>query len=211
MPAAVVPAIQGGAALASYFGGRAAAGGAATPGPQEQAALNAQTRAGTALGGQGAALGGMGLAAQQQGLGYFSSLASGNRGAMQQALSPQIQQLNQTYGGTRRTLARFLRGPERDYQLGELERERSGGVASLFANARPNAVGQLLNYGGQMTGQGISALGGAGGIFGGQAAQLAYNRLSGAELQRQAGMDVGGLVFQLLKGLKPGGGGDANQ
>jgi hypothetical protein len=157
------------------------------------------------LQGTGSTLTGMGTPQLAQAGGYFSSLAGGNRATMTQALSPEISQINSVYGGTARTLSRFLRGPTKDVQMAEGERQRGGQIGSLFASARPQANAALAQLGGQEVGQGIAAQGTAGSLFGTQANLGQQADIANAQLQSQAGQGFGGLLFNLLKTFaKPG-------
>lgn len=198
--AAAAPYIAtGAAAIGGSLFGKKSVQGDLQRSPEEKAGMAGQTGAANALSGQAGQLSRMGLPALQQSGKYFSTLASGNRSAMGQALAPQIEATNDVYGGTARTLGRFLRGPEKDLQLAETERERAGGVASLFRNGRSSAAGALAAFGSGLTGQAGQQQSAAGSIFGQQAALGQANRYQGAELEHQAGSDFGGLMFNLLK------------
>lgn len=200
MSVAAVPAIIGaggaiGGGILNYMGAKKAG----TPGKDEAAATRAQTGAGNELAAGGRQLAGFGMPKLQQAGNYFSTLAGGNRAATTQALAPETEQINQIYGGTQRTLARFLRGPDRDYQMGELARQRTGALGSLFRDARARGVEGLVNLGQYGVSQGAGMTGGAAGIAGDVARAYQGNRLTASELQRQAGSDTAGLLFQLLK------------
>lgn len=196
MPATAV--IGGTALVGSYLNYRGAKN-ASKRTPEEQNALTAQTGVANQLRDQSSSLFRMGTPALSQAGRYYSTLASGNRGAMTQALAPEIEQTNQVYGGTRRSLARFLRGPDRDYQMGELERQRAGSVASLFREGRTNAVARLLDYGQGTTATATSALGGSAGIYGNVGRTAQNDRFAGNQMQQQAGYASGQLLMQLLQ------------
>lgn len=168
-----------------------------------QGALAGQNAAAGSLGSQGSQLSAFGTPLLAQSGRYFSTLASGNRGAMTQALSPQIAATNDVYGGTARTLSRFTRGPEKDVQLAENERQRGGAIGSLFGAGRAGANSELANMGATATGQGIGATGASGSLFGNvantsQAAQIEQNKE-----QQQSGQGFGGLFFDILKSFTP--------
>ncbi len=196
----------GGSMLASWLGSRSAKKKTQQT-PQEAEAMGAQTGLARQLGSQGRQLFNMGMPALQQGSSYLRTLAGGNRAATSQLLAPDIENVNDVYGGAKKSLSRFLRGPEKDMQLGELERERAGGISRLFRDARPNAVSRLLDFGGDTTSQGMSAAGGAAGIHSGVQNSLFRNRYAGADLERQAGADYGNLFFQMMQMAGGGGGG----
>jgi len=158
---------------------------------------------GTNLQNTGTTLTGLGVPQLQQAGGYFSKLASGNRATMTQALSPEISQINSVYGGTARTLSRFLRGPTRDVQMAEGERQRAGQIGGLFATARPQANTALAALGSQTVGQGVGAAGAAGSLFGTQAKLGQEADIANAQLQSEAGQGFGGLLFNILKTWGP--------
>lgn len=173
--------------------------------PAEKGAQQTQQRAGNALEQTGARLTGYGMPKLEQAGTYFSTLAGGNRAATQQALAPDVANINAVYGGTQRTLARFLRGPDRDFQLGELARQRAGATGSLFSAARARGVEGLVQLGQYGTSQGAAATSGAAGVAGGVGAQGFANRQAGNQMTEEAGRNAGSLIFQLLQGYKGGG------
>lgn len=205
MAAAAVPIIA--SAVGSYIG-RKDAQGAATPTGPEQNALTGQANSANLLYGQAQRTSRMALPAAQQATGYFSKLAQGSRGDLTQALAPDIQDTNAAYTGAGKSISRFLRGPDRSVQLGEMDRERSGRVAGLFSTARQNANTQLANISSGLLSQSNQGASGAGGLFGSSAQQQGYNRLTGEQIQSQAGEDWGNLFFQLTKSMsqRPGSG-----
>ncbi len=214
MPAAAIPAlISAGGTIGGALLGRKSVQGDTQRTPEEQRAMAGQTGAASALTGQAQGLSSLGMPALQQSGKYFSTLASGNRSAMTQALSPQIEATNDIYGGTARSLSRFLRGPEKDVQMAEGERNRAGAVSSLFRSGRNTAANSLAAFGSGLTGQAAANTGAAGSIFGQQEAAGRANRFGNADLTHQAGSDFGGLIFNLLKnysgksGSTSGGGG----
>lgn len=200
MPAAAIPAIitaagSVGAGALGYMSAKKAS----QPSPGEAAATKTQTDASDALSSQGRMLTGYGMPKLQQAGGYFSTLAGGNRAATTQLLAPETEAINALYGGTQRTLQRFLRGADRDSHLAELSRERVGKLGSLFSGARARGVEGLVNLGTYGVDRGTTALTGAAGIASDVAGRGMSNRYAGADLQRQAGADTAALIFQLLR------------
>lgn len=190
--------------MSGMFNPKVAPGGSAIG----QQAFGQQLGAAGDLKGQGNQLFQQGQGQLQQSGRYFSTMASGNRGAMTQALSPEISSLNDVYGGTGRTLSRFLRGPEKDVQLGELERNRAGQVGSLFTTGRANANAALTGMGTSAVGTGVGATGAAGSLFGGAARTAQDARVEELKAQQQAGAGFGSLFINLLKlGMAPSTGG----
>lgn len=196
MPAVAIPAIVG--AYSAWQSHRDATN-AAKLSPAEQQAQQTQLGASKALTSQASTLTNYGLPKLQQAGNYFSTLAGGNRAATAQALAPETANINDLYGGTQRTLQRFLKGPDRDYQMGELARQRTGQIGGLFAGARAQGVSGLVSLGEYGVGQGTSALGGAAGIAGSVAGMGQSNRIYAGQLQQQAGSSTAALILQLLK------------
>lgn len=181
--------------MSSQFNPKVAPGGSAIG----QQAFGSQIGAANTLKGQGSQLFGQGQGQLQQSGRYFSTMASGNRGAMAQQVAPEAANINDVYSGTAKTLGRFLRGPEKDVQTAELERNRAGQIGSLFTGGRAGANANLAGMGSSAVGAGVGATGGAGSLFGGaantaQAAQVEENKQ-----QQQAGQGFGGLFINLLK------------
>jgi len=203
MAAAAVPIIA--SAAGAYFG-RQDASAAGNPTQMESGALDQQQGSAKALLNQGQQQSTMGLAGARQSLGYFSKLAQGSRADMAQTLQPETTAMNAAYTGAGKSIQRFLRGPDRSVQLGEMDRERSGKIASLFSSARSNANAQVGQISSGLLSNAASSLSGAGGQFGSVAGQGAYNRITGNEIQRQSGQDWGSLLSELFKTYanKPG-------
>lgn len=198
MPVAA-PLIMAGATVGSSLLASHAAGKSAQPTAAEQSALTAQTGAANQLTAQSKQLSQVGMPALRQSTSYFSKLAGGDKGAMQSSLAPEIGNINKTYGTTQQTISRFLRGPSRDFQLGEAERERAGAVSGLYGPARANANSMLANIAQGTNSAAAGEAGTAGSLFGANASQGAANRFGGAQLQEQAGADFGNLAFNLFK------------
>jgi hypothetical protein len=204
MPAAIALApmvVQGISALKNRKKNNAANDLAAQ---NEQQGQQQQQGISQALLGQGDSLASYGQSKLNQGGNYFSQLASGNRGATTQMLAPDVENINKTYGGTGRTLSRFLRGPERDMQLGELERERAGGVSSLFRNSRSDANKTLIDLGKYGQSSALDARSNAGMISGNMSQQGLDKRAYGDQKGRQEGQDFGGLLFNFLTAATAG-------
>ncbi len=206
MAAAAIPLLMtAGTTAAGYLSSK----GSTDQSGVEQNASQQQSILGGQLAGNAGQLGQIGARSLGQSSNYFSSLAGGNRATMTQALSPDIANANSIYGGTSRTLGRFLRGPTENVQMAESERQRGAAIGNLYATARPNANAALAGIGQGAFGMANQAAGAAGGIFGQQAGQAQASRFGGAALGMQAGQGFGGLLFNLLKayGGKSGGSG----
>lgn len=88
--------------------------------------------------------------ALQKAMQYYMTLASGNRTAIQGALAPSIQALNDSYKGGETRLSMMPAGPTRDRQMAEMERERVGKLGMMPLSERNNAMSVLLNQGNTM-------------------------------------------------------------
>lgn len=210
MPAIAIPLIAAAATTGGTIYAANKASDAAQPTAGEQAALKGQTNAANQQAQTGKQLTDFGLPLMRQSADYYRTLAGGNRAATAQTLAPDVANVQDVYGGTSRSISRFLRGPERDFQLAEASRERAGAVSSLFRNARPNAVNAMASLGSNAIGSGTSATSSSGSLFGAAGAQQQSNRFGGAALTHQAGEDFGGLLFQVLRGVGGMGGGKSS-
>lgn len=207
--AALPSIISAAGAIGGSLLGRKSVQGSTQMSPAELQAQQGQLGQAGQLSKLGGQLGGMGTANLSKAGGYFSSLAGGNRASTAQTLAPDVSNINSVYGGTARTLGRFLRGPEAGVQGAEAERERAGQIGRLFGGARSGANSALAGLGAGEVGAGASASQGAGGLFASVGAQGQSSRFGGAQLEHQAGSDFGGLMFNLLKqysGRSAGGG-----
>lgn len=211
MPAAAVPAlITAGGSIGASLLGRRSAKNAAKQSPAELQAQQQQQDVSRELVGQGRTLTNYGMPQLQQASRYYSTLAGGNRAALSQTMAPDVQHINATYGGTQRTLSRFLKGPDRDFQLGELARQRAGAIGGLFTGARDRGVAGLTSLGQYGVSQGSELTRGAAGVAGNVQAAAGNARLAGEDIQSRAGADMGRLVFEILQGLNFGTGSKAS-
>ena len=152
---------------------------------------------------------------------YYRNILGGGRGAMNAALAPERSSALDYYGGAEQRIARTVRGPQRDTQLAELERQKVGNLASMAGVARRGAatgladvgsrIGQFGdaeaslaslygNMGTALTGQGTNAQANA--LYGSQA--LFNQGAQVGEQQRQTGSDVGKFIFDIVSSM-PGG------
>lgn len=185
------------------------------PSKEQQAGMDASQQASKLLSGYSQPLMSQGMGAVQQGMGNLGAASRyyqgvmGSRGQALSHLNPEITQILDFYRGGSGSINRNLRGGSRDYALAEMQREKTGQLASLVPNARRDAAGNLGQLGGvygqlgtALSGQGINAAGTSG--------QLG-NQLFGmaSDIQKQqteGGKSMGGFIFDLLKNI-PGMGG----
>ena len=176
MPA--VPAIiMGGAALGSAWMGKKASDKATDA---QNSALDLQRQTAQKQGQLSNSL--MGYAdktynlaqpALNKAMGYYSTLAGGNRAAINQTLAPQLAQLSDSYKGSANAIHNQLRGGARDYALAELNRGQAGQAGMMPMQARTGAMASLAGMGMGLAQQGqgwasnaTSALNGAAGTAG---------------------------------------------
>lgn len=182
MAAAVPFAVQGGAALYSYFKNK------------KNAALQTKAQETTAQSGQQLSATGPPLLQQgqqlaQQGSGYlqqggqqlqgagdyYSNVLS-NRRSARESLAPETATALEYYRGAGNKVQRTMTGGARDTAQAELDRQKVGQIAGFLPSARANAAqgmervgsatgnlgGQALSAGSAATGAGVNALYGSG-------------------------------------------------
>ncbi len=225
MPVApFLPQIIGAGAglLGGIFGGKKATKAAQQRSPEEQTGLTGAQTGGSALAAQGGQQfsTGTGLISQGQSTlsqpsSYFSRLLSGNRALQDQAIAAPRGAITDTYSGAARSLEQGgVRGAQRDVAKSDLARDQAGAISSLITGVQPAAAGALTSIGqtqiGQgagIAGQGMSATGGSANLFQNLLGQGANNRMYARDQGQQFGGGFGGLIFDLLKGVKRKGGG----
>jgi hypothetical protein len=126
--------------------------------------------------------------------GYYSSLLSGNRAAMQQAVAPTIAQLTGQYRGAQRGVEGSLRGAARDYALGGLARQKASDVAGVTTGVQPGAADALSRLGLQGMQFGAPLLGVAGNIYSNFLPQGQANRQWAAGEGRRTGEAIGDFI-----------------
>ena len=101
-----------------------------------------------------------GQPALQRAMQYYTTLASGSRGAIQSALAPSIGALRDQYSGVERGLsARLAPGPARDRAMADLKQKEAGQLGLMPFQARENAVGQMAGLGQENIGNALRAYG----------------------------------------------------
>lgn len=192
MPTSLISAgITGGASLlGGLFGNKQSSQEKALQGAQT-ANLNQQTQLSKLMGSMAQNQYSAAAPAYGQALGYYSTLLGGNRSAMQQAVAPETQSINDIYGGSERNLERMgVRGGEAATAKADLARQQAGQLASLVGGVRPGAAAQLGSLG-------LSGVGGAGSMAGGAAGaagSAAGGNLNALEnLQNQRNISYGNL------------------
>jgi hypothetical protein len=212
-----------GSAIAGIFGGKKATAAAQKRSPEEQTALTGAQGAGSTLASQGERQFSTGTGLIQSGqtslaapTGYFSRLLSGNRALQSQAIAAPRAAISDTYSGAERGLEHSgVRGAARDEAKAELGRSQAGAISSLITGVQPAAAGALtqigqtaIGQGAGIAGQGIGATGQSGNIFQNLLGQGAANRQYARQEGQNFGTGFGGLIFDVLSGLKkkPGGG-----
>lgn len=158
---------------------------------------------------------------------YLSPILQGSRGAVNQALAPDLAAITETYRGAGKSLEQSgLRGGTRDLAMAELNRDKAGKLALLPTQARAGAASGLMDVGQGRAQIGATQAGTAGNLFGQatsakQGATGAYGTLFGGaqrqseQLQEKnagAGGAIGSMIFDAVKskGGKSKGGTPAN-
>lgn len=205
---------QVGGAAAGALAGRQATKMAAQRSPEEQAALRGMT----GVAGQASRLGNFfatqGQQYLQQPANYFSTLLSGNRAAMNNAVAPAVAQITGNYRGATRALEHSgMRGAARDVATADLNRQRASQVAGLTTGVQPYAAEQLAGLGQNMMGLAPGMMGTAGTLYGGMLGAGFRNREYSRDEGEKTSKAIGGLVRDVgetvFKGGKKGGTGGA--
>jgi hypothetical protein len=228
MAAAVPFAMQGGAALYSYFKNKKTAAA-------QNTAMQATQQSGQQLAGAAPPLLAQGQQLAQQGSGYLQQGAQQLRGAgnyygdilsnrrsARESLAPETATALEYYRGAGNKVQRTMTGGSRDYAQAELDRQKTGQIAGFLPAARANAAqgmervgsatgnlgGSVLNAGSAATGAGVNAA-----MGGGYLNNMAFGQ---GQQQRQNSADSGnawGKLFSsalsayLNRGKGSGGGG----
>lgn len=94
---------------------------------------------------------------------YYTTLATGNRGAIDAQLASERAQTVDTYAGAEKGLINHTAaGPSRDRAIADLYKQRAGQLGIMPFQARQNAVGQLGSMGQSLAGNAIRGYEGAG-------------------------------------------------
>lgn len=145
---------------------------------------------------------------------YLSPILSGSRGAVNQALAPDLAAITDTYRGAGKAIENSgMRGGTRDLANAELNRDRAGKLALLPSQARASAASGMMQVGEGRAGVGATQAGAAGNLFGQatqakQGATSGYGTLFGGALRQQeqqkgrnseAGGAIGSMIFDAVK------------
>lgn len=192
MAAAVPLAVSlGGSLIGKMTGG---------PGKAEKSLMNEQIATARQARGQGSTLFNAGMPLLNQASSYYRALLSGNRGALTQALAPEIGAITDVYRGAEKGLERSgVRGAQRDMAEAEIGRERAGRIAGLVPALRPQAAQSLGQLGQFATGQGTATTSGAGSLYGSILSGQRDDRRHADEQGSAFGAGLGGLVADVMK------------
>lgn len=112
---------------------------------------------------------------------YYMQLATGNRGAIQGAIAPDVAQLQETYRGAERGIRRSMGGASRDRAIADLYRQRAGQLGILPFQARQAAIGNMEQAGNQRMQNALSLYQGANSALTGAAYSGSASSRTGAE------------------------------
>ncbi|KKM71145.1 hypothetical protein LCGC14_1433560, partial [marine sediment metagenome] len=195
------PLISAGGALGAGLLGRRSARGATQRSPEEAGAISAGSGFANMLGGQGGRLSSFGLPQLQSSGNFLQRILSGDRATARGATTPERGAITSQFRGARSAIQSTTRGGVRDLGLATLARDRVGALSSLVPNMRTAAAGEAGRLGLGAVQAGGQQLSGATQFFSNLLGQGQRNRFLGADLERTAGQDVGGLIFRILSGI----------
>jgi hypothetical protein len=171
------------------------------------------------LGDQSQALFQQGMPYVSQVGGYYQSLLNGSRGALGQAIQPQVSALRDVYAGANRGIEQQgIRGGAADYARSNLNRQMAGQIGDLIPQARAGAAQNLGALGANLVSgattaanAGSNAAQGAGSIYG----NLLGQQTAQGNVQYQRDQAMGQSIMNILAPLllqsgKKGGGGGAD-
>jgi hypothetical protein len=149
-----------------------------------------------------------GFPAAQKTAGFYSTLLSGNRGAMSNATAAPRAAINEQFRGAAAGLDRSgLRGGARDTAMAELSRDRAGRVAGLTSGVQPAAAEALGNLGTSLMAGSGTAASGAGGLFSNLAGLSQQRAFYQDQQANESYRNLGSIFFNLLQNQqwgKPG-------
>jgi hypothetical protein len=146
--------------------------------------------------------------AQQQAMKYYQTLATGNRGAINNQLAPQYGQVTDYYRGAEKGMeSKMAPGPGRDQAMAEMFRQKAGQLGMMPMASRNAAVGSLADM--SKTGMAQSSDfygGGQRGLYGaGEALGKAHEAQMGAmNSWGSLGNSLMGTILPWLQGMKGG-------
>jgi hypothetical protein len=164
-------------AYSAYKQGKAASAAASA----QNAVAQQQSDLAKELMGQGQSEYNMGAPALSKAMQYYTTLATGGRGAISNALAPSMNALADTYGGAEKGMnERMAPGPTRDRAIAELYRQKAGQMGLMPFQARQGAIGQLGTMGQGLMTEGGKTMQSASGVFN------SSGQMSGTAGQNQA-------------------------
>lgn len=203
MGAAAPLALKGGMALGLSALGKKLSSGAGKMSPYQLTAFTGAQNAATGLARSGADATEAGTRDLNAVTDYYTRLAKGDRTELTSALTPEIKGISDLYRGAGKNLDRVgVRGAARDEAEAEIGREKASRIGSLLTSARAEGTAGLDNLGRFKTATGSADRIAAGNLNLGTYAGATNQAQFGAAQANQTGMDVGKLIFSLLK---PGG------
>lgn len=211
MAAAAIPALI---KVGSMVGGSLLAKKLSAPTSQQSSAMSGTQGAQQMLGQAAPQLMGAGQQATATGVSgastaanYYKSLLSGGRAGLTAATAPEAGAALDYYKGAEGKVQNTMRGGGRDMALAELDRQKTGQLAMLPAQARAGAAqglvgasAPLLQSGTAQTEAGVNAGYGAAGA----GTQLFNQATTSADRQSKAGSGIGGMIYDAISGWASG-------
>ncbi len=200
------PAIGAGTSL---FGGLF--GRPRDPSSQEQGLFRQGQGAAGQLFRSGQNLFGQGQQLLQGATQFLTPLLFGDRAAGAAATAPERGAITDVFRGARRNIREETRGGVRDLALAMTAQREAGQKGNLFANLRRGAAETAGRLGLGAAAGGLQGQAAGASIFAQLAQAIQSGRLDASQLDalfsainRQTGEDIGGGIFELLRGLGSG-------
>jgi alpha-D-ribose 1-methylphosphonate 5-triphosphate synthase subunit PhnG len=169
---------------------------------QAQPLIDAQTGLAKQQAGQGKDLFNFGMPQLQKAAGYYGSLLTGNRAAVQTTLAPTIAQMSDVYKGAERNLSRQAPGAGRDEASAALSAQRAGQIGMLPIQARAGAAEAVANLGQTGVSGGTASTNAASGIYGNLLGDQFRRQEASNAQQYQLGQNLSKILGDFLKAWK---------
>lgn len=203
----IIPAVMAGVSAYSAYKQSKAQSAAQN---QAQSAINTQSGLANTLADYSKSQYQLGKPALSTAIGMYTRLASGDRGAVQGAIAPDVARATEASQGVGKYLEQQgVRGGVRDTALAENRTKLAGTVGMMPFLARQNAIQNLGQLGSTTTSQGLTgmsgATGAAAGVTGAQLATGAQNFYQGEVLDQHIadfGTSLASMVIPYLNQQK---------
>lgn len=145
---------------------------------------------------------------------YYSTLATGGRGAVNSMLAPQMAQMTDTYKGAQTGMeSKMAPGPGRDRAMADMFRQKAGQISMMPMQARQMGVQGMATMGQDRMNSSMDAFRGAGSALtgasqsGSAASNIGMNALGASNQQFGSFNDMGRNLMQMYLLYQQGKGG----